>query len=90
MFHDLLIIDVYTERQHDLEYEDFIYDVVLMKRNKQMTNRIIKLMETNDKVKFFAAGVAHYLGDDSVVEMLRKRGYIVTRMMATDSVLQLV
>ena len=80
----------FLEEQYELEYEKFVYDIVLVKRNRQMMETIINLMETNDKVKFFAVGVAHYLGDDSVVEMLRDRGYIVTRMMATDSVLEIL
>ena len=54
-----------------------------------MTDTIIQLINKNDKVKFFAVGVGHYLGDDSVVQMLRDRGYIVTRMFATDSVLEI-
>ena len=55
-----------------------------------MTDTIIRLIETNDKTKFFVAGVGHYLGEDSVVEKLRDNGYIVTRMMTSDSILDLV
>ena len=49
----------FLEEQYELEYEKFVYDIVLVKRNRQMMETIINLMETNDKVKFFAVGVCH-------------------------------
>ena len=88
-FSRLVNKNITQKEKYDLEYQKFDYENVLLKRNLQMSTTIDKIIQQNDKVKFFAVGVAHYLGDDSVVAQLQRRGYHVTRMMATDSVLQI-
>lgn len=50
-------------------------------RNLRMADRIVKrLQEHPDQSAFFAVGTAHLPGDVGLVNLLRQRGYIVTRM----------
>ncbi len=57
--------------------------VLIDKRNIGMAEAIDKrLRGAPAKSQFFAAGVAHYIGDDSVVDLLRKEGYRVSRIAA--------
>ena len=56
-------------------------------RNKIMTERVSKLIKTSSGSKlFFAFGMAHFFGENSVVEYLRKRGHTVERVDAKEKV----
>ena len=55
-------------------------------RNHRMVNRIIKkLKQAPKKRQVFAFGVAHFVGPEGVVELLRKQGFKVQRRYAPKS-----
>ncbi len=55
--------------------------LLLNERNKGMATSIQKALSAPDaKSHFFAAGTAHYLGENSVNDLLKKAGYTVTRV----------
>lgn len=56
-----------------------VYDRLFLRRNQNWVPKLItKLSEPG--VHFVAVGAAHLVGDDSVVAMLRARGYEVPRV----------
>ena len=55
--------------------------LLLDERNVRMAKNVEKFMgEAPDKIHFFAAGTAHYVGDKSVVSLLKKKGFKVSRV----------
>ena len=58
-------------------FTDATYEAVLVTRNRNWVPRIEAMLETPGTV-FIAAGAAHFVGPDSVVAMLREKGYEVT------------
>ncbi len=52
------------------------YEALLQRRNAAWTPKIVALLEQSGTV-FIAVGAAHLAGPDSVIEMLRGRGYAV-------------
>ena len=62
-------------------------DKEMKMRNKIMTERVSKLIQTsNDSKLFFAFGVLHFVGDNSVVQYLREKGHTVERVTANENV----
>lgn len=54
---------------------------LLAKRNRRMAERIAKkLRAAPDKSHFFALGAMHYVGQSSVLELLRKEGFKIDRI----------
>ena len=51
-----------------------LYNVLIRDRNKRWADEIEKLMAGSGKV-FIAVGAGHLVGDDSVVALLRQRGF---------------
>ena len=59
------------------------YEALLIQRNIHMAERSAKKMrEAPTKSFVFAFGTFHFVGERSVVELLRKDGFTVTRMLA--------
>lgn len=52
------------------------HDVLLLKRNERWVPRITAMLETDGHI-MIAVGAAHLAGDNSVIKMLRARGYKV-------------
>ncbi len=66
-------IDYFTENLHK-------------KRNRKWVPKIVDLLKNEpDKRYFFAFGVAHFFGEDSVVDLLRQEGFNVTRVKSSAS-----
>ena len=66
---------------HGLLYRSFkdypdIHDRLLIQRNKKWVEEIEVLMQENKNV-LFVVGVGHLVGPESVVDLLRKKGYRV-------------
>ncbi|MCH4888279.1 TraB/GumN family protein [Acidaminobacter sp. JC074] len=59
-------------------FSDDVEDKMLHDRNILMTEKIESYLET-DKTYFVVVGLAHYLGEDSVIKMLNDKGYDVKR-----------
>lgn len=67
------------ENEADLRF----YEALLPKRNVNMAVRSARLMEGNpEKTYVFAYGTLHFIGRDSVPDLLREQGYTVTRLLA--------
>lgn len=63
-----------------------MYEALLIDRNVHMAERSAnKLQESPGKSFVFAFGTFHFVGERSVVELLRKDGFTVTRMLAPDA-----
>ena len=59
------------------------YEALLPKRNVNMAVRSARLMEDYpEKSYVFAYGTLHFIGRDSVPDLLREQGYTVTRLLA--------
>jgi len=56
---------------------EHVYDVLIVERNEDWTDQIETLMEDEAGTFLIAVGAGHLAGEDSVVEMLRARGYEV-------------
>ncbi len=62
------------------------HDVLLVKRNVVMTDRMEEAMKARpDAVHFFAVGAAHFPGDIGILELLDERGYKVKRLTLKDA-----
>ena len=61
--------------------EEKFMQTLLYNRNKNMTHRLLTLVNKNPKKKFlFAFGVMHFLEDKSIVSLLKSKGYEVKRV----------
>lgn len=56
-----------------------IYKKMFVDRNVEMAEKIEGYLNTKDTY-FVVVGSAHYLGDDSIIKLLEKKGYTVKRM----------
>jgi uncharacterized protein YbaP (TraB family) len=54
------------------------YKMMILERNINMTSKIEGYLNTGDTY-FVVAGLAHFIGEDGIVKMLRDKGYTVTR-----------
>ena len=60
-------------------------DILLVGRNRVMASRVIKQLKTNPGSSlFFAFGVNHFTGDDSVTDLMRQAGFEVERVRVSD------
>lgn len=58
-----------------------LMEALLFVRNRRMADRTIAWLEENEgKSAFVAVGAAHMPGDQGLVELMRKKGYRVTRI----------
>ncbi len=61
--------------------EDIIIERLLTNRNRNMAHRMVAMMqESPGSSFFFAIGAAHYPGETGLLQLLRKRGYRITRL----------
>ncbi|KAM8829158.1 metalloprotease TIKI1 isoform 2-T2 [Spinachia spinachia] len=60
------------------EIDSYFRQELIYKRNERMGMRVKTLLEENpDKSFFFAFGAGHFLGNNTVIEVLRRQGYNV-------------
>lgn len=64
----------------DLSTLPQLYDALLTNRNVRWAPEIDTLMRSEPGTFLIAVGAAHLLGKDSVLELLKKRGYIAERV----------
>lgn len=76
------LIDVYTTGNIDkillMSQGLFSIDKVMISRNQVMTKSMKRIMETQSL--FAAVGAAHLPGDYGIINLLRKDGYLVTKV----------
>jgi len=73
------------EWQADLEgYDEFhakFLDKLVNKRNHIMVNRFKEfLAKDKEKVWFVAAGLLHFIGDEGIINLLEKEGWVIKRV----------
>ncbi|MDH4128993.1 MAG: TraB/GumN family protein [Spirochaetota bacterium] len=56
-----------------------IYDKLLIERNIKMTKKIESYLKTN-RTYFIVVGAGHLVGDKSIIDLLRKKGYVVKQL----------
>ncbi|XP_048458361.1 metalloprotease TIKI2-like [Rhincodon typus] len=60
------------------EIDNYFRQELIYKRNERMGKRVTALLEANpDKSFFFAFGAGHFLGNNTVIDVLRQAGYEV-------------
>ncbi|OQV19792.1 Metalloprotease TIKI1 [Hypsibius exemplaris] len=60
---------------------------LIQKRNRRMAKRVIELLETYPKRKFFFAfGAGHFLGNHSVIDYMAEMGYNITHLPANHQI----
>jgi hypothetical protein len=74
---DIAGIGVLAASPDGTGFPDEAYDAVLTNRNKKWVPQIEAMLDEPGTV-FIAAGAGHFAGPDSVITMLRDKGYTVT------------
>ena len=64
------------EAKYREEADEEIYNLLSIERNKGMADKIDELIKDGKK-RVVAVGYRHYIGEDSVLDLLEERGYIV-------------
>ena len=57
--------------------QEYFQTNIIVKRNKNMAARIIELLKEEPDAYFFAFGLAHFIGEDGIPEMIRSAGFHV-------------
>ena len=71
----------------DKALNDRLLKRVLYDRNVTMANRMVEKMQAEpEKAFFFAVGAMHYPGEKGIVDLLRRKGYRITRIAAPPKV----
>ncbi|KAL7988576.1 hypothetical protein Chor_007495 [Crotalus horridus] len=66
------------ERIMAQEIDDYFRHELIYKRNERMSKRVKDLLEEYpDKSFFFAFGAGHFMGNNTVIDILRREGYEV-------------
>ena len=65
----------------DKKLMDRLLRPLLAHRNVRMADRMEKAMRGNPKKSyFFAVGALHCVGEDSIIALLREKGYVIQRI----------
>ena len=65
----------------DKELMNRFLKLMLTDRNVRMADRLAKMIQDNpEKCYFFAVGAMHYPGRDGMLDVLRRKGYRITRI----------
>lgn len=75
------------EETKRLEKEVVNYETeyLLVQRNKRMAARIVELLVNKPDKYFFAVGAGHLVGDDSIVDFIRRAGFSVKHLQPKES-----
>ncbi|XP_069482463.1 metalloprotease TIKI1-like isoform X2 [Ambystoma mexicanum] len=66
------------ERITAQEIDNYFRQELIYKRNERMGNRVMKLLEDHpEKSFFFAFGAGHFMGNNTVIDVLKRYGYKV-------------
>ena len=76
-----LNIDVAKDKKMSEEIDTYLRHHIIFKRNELMTEGIIDLIENQRNSSFFFAfGVGHFIGKNSVIDMLQEKGKRIVRV----------
>ena len=79
-------IELSQEEQEAVEQmKTWLNDDLNVKRNKVMGRRVVELLKSGwGTSQFFALGLGHYLGNQTIIEELREAGFLVERVTVED------
>ena len=70
------------------EIDTYFRDQMIFQRNKRMAERVINLLVTQPTASFFFAfGAGHFVGENTVLDIVRKAGFKIKHM-APDETIQ--
>ena len=73
------------QKEQKKRFEEDMKEELFFKRNKKMAKRILKIIiEEPKKIKFFALGAGHFIGNNSIISILQSQGYKITHLKASD------
>ncbi|XP_008334542.1 metalloprotease TIKI2 [Cynoglossus semilaevis] len=71
------------DRMTALQIDSYFRQELIYKRNERMARRVSALLQRNpNQTYFFAFGAGHFLGNHSVLDILRQEGYEIMHMSA--------
>ncbi len=73
-----LMTEYLFNTDNEMTSDDEVEEAILINRNVGMAEKIEGYLQT-DQTYFVVVGLAHYLGDDSVIKYLEDKGYTVER-----------
>jgi len=74
------VFDGELSKEEKVLMEEFT-DKLMTQRDKGMADNIESLLKTEGSSTYFVVvGAAHYIGDNSVINILEDKGYVITRM----------
>lgn len=83
-FHDQFV-EVYADgnlsQMREFAGEGFVNNETMVSRNKVMANSMVNIMSSQSL--FAAVGAGHLMGEQSVVALLREKGYVLSPVEAT-------
>lgn len=59
--------------------DEIIYDAMLVQRNERWLDEIQLLLTEHDGIIFLSVGIGHFVGKDSLINMLKREGLEATR-----------
>ncbi|KAG8003643.1 Metalloprotease TIKI2, partial [Nibea albiflora] len=69
------------DRMTALQIDSYFRQELIYKRNERMARRVSALLQRNpNQTYFFAFGAGHFLGNHSVLDILRQEGYEIVHM----------
>ncbi|KAF3690980.1 Metalloprotease TIKI2 [Channa argus] len=69
------------DRMTALQIDSYFRQELIYKRNERMAHRVSALVQRNpNQTYFFAFGAGHFLGNHSVLDILRQEGYEIVHM----------
>ena len=75
------LVDSDEDIQMAQEIDSYLKSAVVFKRNEIMGKRVTNLVRNNPETSFFFAfGVGHFIGENSVVDILRQTGMKIERV----------
>ena len=85
---DMVYSKYLDEEQNELMIEKskrlqkYMMEKLIIERNENMAQKLMKLIRHNpqNSTYFFAFGVGHFLGEKSIVEIVRNAGFEVTNI----------
>ncbi|MCD4820205.1 MAG: TraB/GumN family protein [Candidatus Cloacimonetes bacterium] len=72
---DFLLLKEFNQNKHTKQ----LYEILVVERNIRIAKKIGEYLATGENV-FVIAGAAHFVGTESVLQILRKKGYFIKRL----------
>ena len=89
---DIVYSKYMNEEQNELinekskRLQNYMMEKLIIERNENMAKKLMELIRHNpqNSTYFFAFGVGHFLGEKSIVEIVRNSGFEVTHVNANN------